>query len=153
LRALGRKKLLAGALAVALLAGACLFLLVQQRRTSEALALERAGRALDQHDPARAIALLDELLRRNPGNREALFARAEVAHNAGDYNTARNEYLRLLFLDPQRSDARARLFDLTFQAGVLPEAEHHLAKLEALLGEKAPEVQKRRQLLEAGKNR
>jgi|SRR4051794_10754832 Tfp pilus assembly protein PilF len=118
-------------------------LLARQRRVTDALGVEVATHSLERHDHERARARLDEVLRHDPDNPAALFARAEVARHAGDYNTARNDYLRVLALDPQRSDARAHLFDISFAAGARQEAEHHLEKLKAMLGPTAPAVLER----------
>jgi len=105
----------------------------------------RAASARGDH--ARAAVLLDSYLARHPTDVDAHLARAQTAHQASDYNGARNGYLEVLRLDPTRSAARAGLFDLTFQAGVRAEAEHHLRKLEALVGATAAEVQSRKQRL------
>jgi Tfp pilus assembly protein PilF len=124
-------------------AGVLYYLLAKQRRITNALAVEVAAHSLEKHDHQRARVELDEILRRDPNNRDALFARAEVARHLGDYNTARNDYLHVLSLDPARSDARERLFDLTLQAGARQEAEHHLEKLKEALGSGSPAVLER----------
>jgi Tfp pilus assembly protein PilF len=124
----------------------------RQARIDRARILTDAREASAQGEPARAARLLDLFIARHPDDAEAQWLRAEAAQRTGDYNGARNGYLRALAADPRRSDARARLFDLTFQAGARQEAEHHLTRLQELLGANAPDVQQRRKLLDSPVN-
>lgn len=57
------------------------------------------------------------------------YERAAAAQKAGDYNAAREGYLRTLALDRRHADARAALVRLTAEAGATDEARHHLTEL------------------------
>jgi Tfp pilus assembly protein PilF len=105
--------------------------------------------AILRGDRAQAVRLLDDFLGAHPRDFDFLFQRARVAQAAGDYNEARNRFVQAAAVDPRNGATRAALFDLTYQAGVRQEAEHHLEKLEGLLGPTSPEVTARKRLLES----
>jgi Flp pilus assembly protein TadD len=108
-----------------------------------------AESATARGDRAQAARVLDGFLADHPRDVEMIIARAKVAQSAGDYNEARNHYVQAVTLEPGNSGARAALFDLTYQAGARQEAQHHLEKLEALVGSSSPEVTTRKRMLES----
>ncbi len=77
---------------------------------------------------------------------EAAFGSAENARAAGDYNQARNFYLKAAEGGAAAAEARARLFDITWGIGAREEARHHLGKLENMVGPRDPRVIRRRAL-------
>lgn len=76
-----------------------------------------------------AKAELSALAAENPADVDVAYDLALVADRRGDYNGAREGYLRCLRLDPGRFEARYNLALLTWRAGAKDEARHHLQKL------------------------
>lgn len=67
--------------------------------------LERAYESLMGGDTEVAIRIYQDLLRRNPGNEEALFGLAATYHRTGQIENARPLYGRLLAQNPQHREA------------------------------------------------
>lgn len=88
--------------------------------------------AIASHKWDEATVLLDALLRKNPTDFRSRFYSAFVAHQQGRYDDARQGYLKVLAAHPGHIDARYELVVLTFDAGVVAEARHHLKKLEEI---------------------
>ncbi len=71
---------------------------------------------------------------------DRMYVHARESDLDGDYNAARELYLRTIALSPRHADARAALVSLTARAGARAEALHHLARLEQLVGPSDPRV-------------
>lgn len=110
-------------------------------------AVAGARRLLDAHNAQGAALLLDGVLMARPRDGEAQLIRGDAAAALHDFNTARNAYIQALQSPAQRAQARARLFDLTFEAGARDEARHHLDKLAEELGPDDRQVTSRRSRL------
>lgn len=101
---------------------------------------EDAMRAAREGRHVEAAKALGEVARQSPQDVEAAYMGAREADAAGDYNAAREGYLKTLALEPHHGDARARLVELTERAGARDEARHHLSRLEEQLGASDPRV-------------
>jgi Flp pilus assembly protein TadD len=100
---------------------------------SDVSSLLRSGiAALDADDPEGAAALFREVLEHDPENVPATYDLALCADRIGNYHDAREGYLATLRLDRSYADARYNLALLTYRAGALPEARHHLDELAAI---------------------
>jgi tetratricopeptide (TPR) repeat protein len=122
------------------------------------LALQRAGRLPEALDEARralklgggrdaallvgslaitvgdldtAVEALRPVVAADPGDAEAVYDLALVAHKRGDYNGARQGYLAALRANPRLAEARYNLVDLTLSRGAVDEARHHLERFVA----------------------
>jgi Tfp pilus assembly protein PilF len=150
---MGRLPRIAAALAIAGAGAASAWFLFEHRQAGldrHRVQIEAESAAV-RGDRAQAARVLDGFLADHPRDVELLIERARVAQSAGDYNEARNRYVQAVTVDPRHAGARAALFDLTFQARARQEAEHHLERLEALLGPTSPEVTARKRLLESAR--
>jgi tetratricopeptide (TPR) repeat protein len=67
----------------------------------------------------------------DPTNVQATYDTALVAQKKNQYHDAREGYLRTLKLDPAYADAHFNLIVLTFNAGAVGEAQHHLEQFSA----------------------
>ena len=83
-------------------------------------------------DLARARAGFEAVLRSEPEDTDALYNLAVVAQKQDRYGEARRLYLDVLRLEPRQKEARFNLGILTHSIGAQDEANHHLAKLEAV---------------------
>jgi tetratricopeptide (TPR) repeat protein len=72
--------------------------------------------------------ILDELVRANKNDPEALYNRGLVADKRGNFNVARERYLAALAARPNSPDARYNLALLTLRHGAREEAGHHARK-------------------------
>jgi len=83
--------------------------------------------ALDivRSDLVDAEKVLTELVKDDPKDVEAAFDLALVADKRGDYNGARQGYLRVVAMDASNTGARYNLALLTLRAGAVDEARHH----------------------------
>jgi tetratricopeptide (TPR) repeat protein len=86
-------------------------------------ALAIRGGALDVAEKA-----LAPLIAASPGDAEAQYNLALIAHRRDRYNEARQGYLAALRADPTMADARFNLVDLTLRHHVIDEARHHARK-------------------------
>ncbi len=75
-----------------------------------------------------AALTLERLLAANPDDADALYNQALIFDRKGDFNRARQAYLKTLQVRPNSPDARHNLALLTLRHGVKPEAEHHARK-------------------------
>jgi tetratricopeptide (TPR) repeat protein len=85
--------------------------------------------ALRDKDPKAAQISFDKALELDPLNVEARFNRAVLEEQGGDYNEARKGYLKTLSVRPGHADSRYALARMTYAAGAIDEARHHLRKL------------------------
>lgn len=81
---------------------------------------------LDQLDDANVV--LEHILAANPNDADALYNQALIFDRKGDFNKARQAYLKTLQVRPNSPDARHNLALLTLRHGVRAEAEHHARK-------------------------
>lgn len=88
--------------------------------------------ALEQDDPEGAAAMFRGVLEHDPDNVSATYDLALCADRMGNYHDAREGYLATLRLDRSYADARYNLALLTYRAGALPEARHHLDELASI---------------------
>jgi tetratricopeptide (TPR) repeat protein len=77
--------------------------------------LERAYDAVQKNDLSSARQIYQNLLQRDPNNRDALLGLAAIDIKTRDYETAEARYLRLLELDPRDGHAQAGLLALRGQ--------------------------------------
>lgn len=90
--------------------------------------LQSAYDAFNHGDNARAQSLYEQVLAREPQNRNALLGIGAIATRAGDTMAARETYARLLALNPRDPVARAALIDS--HQNVSPvEGESHIKQL------------------------
>jgi tetratricopeptide (TPR) repeat protein len=75
-----------------------------------------------------ATTILDELIRANKEDADALYNRALVADKQNDFNGARERYLKTLSARPNSPDARYNLALLTLRHGARAEAANHARK-------------------------
>lgn len=123
--------------------------MVRQGRGDAAVAEQLARRVMTSDDPnpmrrdatllvasllmgraanAEARPLLEKLLRDNPRDADAAYDLALIDDLAGNYNPAREGYLRALRENPEYRSARYNLAVLTLRQGIVQEARHHARK-------------------------
>lgn len=96
------------------------------RGAGKAAELLVAQLLIRKKDYAAAKHELDGYLGRHPDDPRAVYNAALVSELTGDYNAARQGYLRVVTkLQPRHADARYNLVMLTWRQGALPEAKHH----------------------------
>jgi len=74
--------------------------------------LDRGYHAFQSGDMRRAQRAYQELLRTEPGNRDALLGMAAIAMQSRNWNAAQANYLRILELDPRDALAQAAMLSL-----------------------------------------
>ena len=92
-------------------------------------------------DWSRARRATEAALALEPESIDAFYNRAVLDQHEGRYHATREGLLEVLRRAPDHGDARYNLALLTSEAGAEAEAQHHLKKLRALLGEEDPRVQ------------
>jgi tetratricopeptide (TPR) repeat protein len=78
--------------------------------------------------PADARPILAELVAADPHDADALYDQALTDDLGGNYNGAREGYLRALRENPELRAARYNLAVLTLRQGIVQEARHHAQK-------------------------
>jgi len=84
--------------------------------------------AIARGDFSEAHTWLAPLARQNPVDPRVAYNLALVADRQGDYNAAREGYLRALRADGKMAEARHNVALLTWRAGVMKEAHHHASR-------------------------
>lgn len=87
-----------------------------------------ASLLIGRSESGEARGLLVALTKADPHDADATYDLALVDDLAGNYNAAREGYLRALRDDPEYRSARYNLAVLTMRQGILPEARHHALK-------------------------
>ncbi len=90
--------------------------------------LLEAALLLGRSDLAAAKVALDRFALKYPDDPDAAYNLALWADKSGQYNQAREGYLRTLRLAPSYANARYNLALLTLRFGIADEARHHAAK-------------------------
>jgi len=84
--------------------------------------------AIARGELSEAHTWLAPLARQNPVDPRVAYNLALVADRQGDYNAAREGYLRALRADGKMAEARYNVALLTWRAGVMKEAHHHASR-------------------------
>ncbi len=87
-----------------------------------------ASLQIDHGDKIEARKLLDDLIKRDPQDGDAIYDVALLDDRASSYNAAREGYLRALRANPELRAARYNLAVLTMGQGIVTEARHHALK-------------------------
>lgn len=90
--------------------------------------LLEAKLAITQGKPAAAVRPLEDILRQNPDDADALYNSGLLwqQHQPPNYGKARTNYLATLRAEPRYAAARYNLVVLSMDHGALDEAKHHL---------------------------
>jgi tetratricopeptide (TPR) repeat protein len=92
----------------------------------------------------------EHLLAARPRDLEATFSIGICADHLGRFRDAREAFLRTLQINPKHRQAREHLFAMTFRAGALDEARHHLDKLAEIVPADDAQLAQFRETLAAG---
>ncbi len=87
-----------------------------------------ASLEMQRGEKIEARKLLDDLIRRDPQDGDAIYDLALLDDLASSYNAAREGYLRALRANPELRAARHNLVVLTMRQGIVTEARHHALK-------------------------
>ncbi len=101
---------------------------------------QRAAKLIEGKQYAKAIALLDAVLKKNPGHADALNALGFSHRKLGDYGRAVAFYKQALEVAPDHRGANEYLGEAYLELKNLPGAEERLARLQAICGDGCEET-------------
>ena len=114
-----------------------------------AASIERARDLIDRELYAQALATLEAVVSRNPGNADALNYLGFASRKLGRYQDARHYYDRALEIDPHHLGALEYLGELHVEMGDMDAARGNLAMLSALCPEGCEPLDELREVIAA----
>ncbi len=117
-----------------------------------AAAIDRARDLIDRELYAQALATLDAVVSRNPGNADALNYLGFASRKLGRYQDAMRYYTRALTIDPHHLGALEYLGELYVEMGDLESARRNLDLLADLCPEGCEPLDELREVLAAHEN-